>query len=756
MSDILEIHEFFAEGRNQDRSHVLLHITEPSTAEELKKGHFFAIAEINNGPIEQIEHLQKMIDDIESGYFETDEQDGKDPFETVLEYVNRRGHHILQYRNSIIHCLVGVLRDHELSFAYHGSPEMVLFYKNQELDDLATMNVLAEQNNDRADVLFSSVMQGTINYGDYFYVSTPHVADYFKADRVKKILLSRNTRQAAGHIQKVLSDLSSDFSFGGVIAHFSSKYDLPKTGKMPKLSVHGGSTGSINKLVDQEKTTEEMLVAPFLGGLKKHWNNFRANRSADKKKLAAARAKSTSERTLVHTEKGKLETNWRPREKSFSIFNTVLITLGKTIVLGFTGIFHLLKGIIFGIAKLLIALILVISNKDNKRADVLKTFRRWREQKKEEFGKLPLLSKLLLSLTVILAIIFIGSISVYKVRENLQAKRQAYQNQIQAVLDKKTAADAALVYGDETRALTLLQEAKGVTANLPAENKTQKEKVIELNNEINTTLMKLQKLYTVDPEMLTDIATINPEAKTQRLALLGDSLFAYGPDDNHYYKYDLNGKTAESKDYGNNLRLRSASTPKEQDAIIFIAGDNTVAVYSKATTLLTPKDIFFPVDNVKLADLFVYNQKIYVLDPINNQIFKHSATQTGFDKGAVWVKDSGIDLTDAVSLAIDGDMFILKQNGEIIKLTAGKKADFAISGLDPKLDKPSVIWTYNNLVNIYILEPTNRRIVILDKIGKLIGQYTAVEWQNPSGMIVDEMKKTVYVLDNNKIYRFNF
>ena len=34
MAEILEIHEFFVEGSNQERSHVLLHITEPGTPEE--------------------------------------------------------------------------------------------------------------------------------------------------------------------------------------------------------------------------------------------------------------------------------------------------------------------------------------------------------------------------------------------------------------------------------------------------------------------------------------------------------------------------------------------------------------------------------------------------------------------------------------------------------------------------------------------------------------------------------------------------
>ncbi|OGH72292.1 MAG: hypothetical protein A2921_03655 [Candidatus Magasanikbacteria bacterium RIFCSPLOWO2_01_FULL_43_20b] len=750
MPDILEIHEFFAEGQNQDRSHVLLHITEPGTPEEFKKGYFFAVAEVNNGPIEQIEHLQKMIDDLESGYYETDNQTDKDPFETVLEYVNRRGHHILQYKNSLLHCMVGVLRGHEISFAYHGQPEVTLFYKNQELAELADMDVLAEQNQVRGDTLFSSVMQGTINYGDYFYIATPRVADFFKSDRIKKILLSRNTRQAAGHIQKVLSDLRQESSFGGILIHFASKYDMPKTGRVPRSA--NSATGSLNQLANQEQSAEEMLAAPFWGGLKKRWNKFRANRSADKKQKVITKAKQDVERR----EKGKMETNWRPHETQTSIFNTLLVTIGKMIVIGLTGLFRLIKSIVFNAAEITIALVLIISNKDNKRADVLKTFRRWRETKKESFAALPLLSKTLLILTIVLATVFIGSISVYKIKENLEARRQAYKNQIQAVIDKKNAAEASLVYGDETRALSLFQEAKQAISNLPESNKKQKEEITGLNEQIAASLMKIQKLYTVHPEILLDITSANPTAQTQRLALLGDSLFAYGPEDNNYYQYNLAEKITEGKNYGNNLQLHAASTPKEQDMIVFIAGDSGAAVYNKETTLLSAKDISYPVDNVKIIDTFVYNRKVYTLDRANGEIFKHSQTQTGFDKGVAWLKDEGVDLKDAVSLAIDGDMFVLKQNGEILKLVAGKKEEFAISGLEPKLDKPLAIWTYNNLANIYLLEPTNKRVVILDKTGKLVGQYTAVEWQNPTGMIVDETKKTIYILDSNKIYKFNF
>jgi hypothetical protein len=41
MSGKIEINEFFIEGGDQKKSHVLLHITEPSTPEEEDRGYFF-------------------------------------------------------------------------------------------------------------------------------------------------------------------------------------------------------------------------------------------------------------------------------------------------------------------------------------------------------------------------------------------------------------------------------------------------------------------------------------------------------------------------------------------------------------------------------------------------------------------------------------------------------------------------------------------------------------------------------------------
>ncbi len=754
MSDVLEIHEFFVEGSSQERSHVLLHITEPSTPEEKERGYFFALAEISNGSLEQIEHLQQMIDDLESGYYETDEEEG-DAFETTLEYINRRGHHVLQYKNSITNCIVGVLRGHEVSFAHHGTLDATLFYYTK--GKFAELDILNEQEPDLSnDHLFSSILQGTISPGDFFYTATPHVSEYFDTDRVKKILTTRSTKQSAAHMQKVLKDMNEDRSFGGMVFHFPSTEKLLKTGKRP-LTLEEQKSDSISRLVDQEKATAEVLSPPILGNVRKKMNSIKdqKKKKQDKKKLEKIQNKRKSQ--LRSKKRGAVETNFRPREeqRTESLPSSILASFGKILVICAVNLWNLIKKTTLLLVRSITLLILLITNKDNKRADVKKATRKAITDKKEQFEELPLLSKILFMATIVLAIIFIGSISVYKMNRGMEASKQVYQNQIQAVLDKKNAADASVIYGDDARALVLLQEAKKIITELPDRGKKQKNKILELTNEVDSTLMKLRKLNTLTPELLVDLSQTNEGAKTTGLALIDDTLMAFGPDDEALYLINLNNNSVEQKEHSTIPHLKTASTPKEQDFVLFTSNHKSISEYNKETESLVQKEISFPNEDTEISAHFVYNRRVYTIDSKNNQIYKHNPTQTGYDKGVEWIKDNEVDIKEAVSLAIDGDLFVLKQTGELIKLEGGQKQEFNTTGLDPELDNPSIIWTYNNLDNIYILEPTNKRVVVLDKEGKLEQQYTASEWQNPTGMIVKELEGIIYILDSNIIYKFN-
>ena len=118
------------------------------------------------------------------------------------------------------------------------------------------------------------------------------------------------------------------------------------------------------------------------------------------------------------------------------------------------------------------------------------------------------------------------------------------------------------------------------------------------------------------------------------------------------------------------------------------------------------------------------------------------------------------DLTSAVSLAIDGDLFVLSASGTVAVFSAGDAKSFAITDLDPPPKRPKSSWTYNGLENLYILEPVKKRIVVLDKTGKLVRQYTDTTWVNPESMVINEEKRlyTYWIkirylnLDYNPVY----
>ena len=739
---MMEIREFFAEGKNEDKSHVLLHITEPSNHRERQKGYFFAVAEIIGADLEQIEHLQKMIDDLESGYYETDEdnEEDKNSFELTLEYINKRGHHILKNKNSQIHCLVGIIKKNNLAFAFHGDPIVNLFFVDKQSAEIKSVDVLANEEKDTdSDQLFSSILEGEINVGDYFFVATPHTRDYFSTDRTKKIIQSRDTKHSAQHIEKVLKDLESEFSFGGLFIYHPRPGQEPKTGKVPLENLRG-SDASITKMINAQDTTKELLSPSIFNKIKKKVKQKREEKNNNQSKK---------------TQRGTIETNIRKtvdQKEKQSMFNIILIGLGKAIVLFIIGLYQFFKRLIIIIIKTLIALFLLISNRDKKRAIVIKDIKRGIETKKEAFLRFPTISKILLILSVLLTITFLVSISIYKIKENIEAEKAHYKNTVQAIIDKKNIADASLIYNNENKAMEVLTEAKNMLVELPRDNDEQQSTYDQLDNNIEQILQRLRKVEEVDSQIIIDKSN-ETELQLNNLTLINKDLLVYSSQD--LLKYNLLDKNITNKFYQNVSNLRQSSTPKENDFVAIINNDNSVAQYMPESGLIDSKQISFPNDNVYLTNISVYSRKLYSLDKNNQQIYKHNLTQDGFDRGTVWLTDNSM-LSNPISLAIDGDIFVAEKSGQIFKFTAGEKQEFTIKNLDPKLENIDRIWTYNGLNYIYILDSKEKRIVIIDKEGKTIKQLKDEKWQNPSDMVIIEEERTIYLLDTNFVYEVKY
>lgn len=746
MPNILEVQEFFVEGRDPGKAHVLLHIAEPSAPHEKERGYFFALAEVVNGYPEQMQILQELIDRIEIGFYAREER-GKDILERVLHAVNLDGRRVLEYEDSEIHCLIGSMSNGNIAIAYHNSPIALLFYAGK--DRLETTPIIEQQTSSLTEEqLFSEIVEGAINPGEYVYCATTHVADYFNNDRISKLLGSRNIRQSATQIEKVLSDVDSDYSFGGILFHMTDKNDTPKTGVLP-TNLGAGSEESLNKLFASAESTAKILSPPLFGPVSKKLKRFLKESKIEHPEINLNPTEPDFRR------KNRAETNHRhmPARNRETFFGKFLISFGRGIILIVQGIGLTLYRLFIGINSLIRTLFVLITNRHGARSQTVELWRLGYADKKQYLAHLPTVSKILLISTLTLGLIFIGSLSYLKIKENREAKNAQYNNIVQAIIDKKDAAEANLIYEEKTKALELLQEAAKLIEQLPRDNENQIAKADELKATLAPTLEKIRDIKTIDPELVADLKATNQNAMAERIVKINDQLVAFGENDNQLYAVNLISKQVSVKSHDVVKNLAEAVVPAEEDKIIFLTKDKGLGEYDPKIGAVVAKSIAFPVDNVVITGVGIYNRKLYIIDSVNKQIYKHNQTQTGYDKGSVWTKNNFEELTLGRSITIDGDVYVLTATG-VKKFYTGEEQVFVIAGLDPGLTAPSFITTNSNLKDLYILEPMTKRVIIINKDGVFKQQYTATVWQNPTSMVVEDDGKTVYILDNNKIYKF--
>ncbi len=120
-----------------------------------------------------------------------------------------------------------------------------------------------------------------------------------------------------------------------------------------------------------------------------------------------------------------------------------------------------------------------------------------------------------------------------------------------------------------------------------------------------------------------------------------------------------------------------------------------------------------------------YNNNFYVLDPGANAIHKYQATAGGYEVApSSYVSATvDIDLSSAIDMAIDGDIFVLMSDGSVLRLRGGQREPFEISGLDGVSLKATRIFTEVDTDSLYLIDSANKRIVEIDKREETAGEF---------------------------------
>lgn len=155
--------------------------------------------------------------------------------------------------------------------------------------------------------------------------------------------------------------------------------------------------------------------------------------------------------------------------------------------------------------------------------------------------------------------------------------------------------------------------------------------------------------------------------------------------------------------------------------------------------------------------LQTFDSNLYLLDTLANQVFKYPAQQFA-NAPASWLQET-VELAGAVDMGIDGSIYILNDNGRVLKYYGGTAVSFDVTRIPkPLLNAESLYIKVEEAAQyIYIGDTSEMRIVQIDREGAFLRQLrppaeTETSFRQLSGLFVDEVGGKLYYTTANTLY----
>jgi hypothetical protein len=160
-----------------------------------------------------------------------------------------------------------------------------------------------------------------------------------------------------------------------------------------------------------------------------------------------------------------------------------------------------------------------------------------------------------------------------------------------------------------------------------------------------------------------------------------------------------------------------------------------------------------------------YNGNLYVLDAGSGKILRYLPTADGYSNSPdnYLEGDATIDLSGAVDMAIDGNIWILYSDGTVQTFLQGRQQPFVLEPPpDGPITSPQAIYTGSAAgaaQTLFIVDSDASRILEYDKSGKYLRQFRPADRADQEklrrmrDLQVDELNRTFYILASDGLYR---
>lgn len=594
------------------------------------------------------------------------------------------------------HIAVAVIKNNKIHFALTGNPRIFLVRGN----NFISINQESENKKPSPMKTFTNITSGTLMSDDILFLATPNLMNFISEEKAKKLIL--NNKSDVIEYLKHEVPMTDEHSFSAMAINIEKDTVLAgstlPTGTNNPQKIEFPNLNNIDNQSNPEPSIEnngpnQQSQQPEHGSKAKSVKNI-FNKAKGFGGAVISRAKN------IKLKDRKSHSNAvKPRNVNY------------------------IKGNIKDLPKTVAA----------------------------KFKQLPKSSQLLLILSLVLAILFTGSLVILKQRKQEINKLGQHEILLNSALEKEQEAQNALIYKDRDKAKELLLEAQQEAKELIAEDVLVAE-ASNLLDKISGQIDKVEGVTRIEDPLV--VANINDESIDSLFGSL-DVIYSFDKSNNFIYSINEENKSIQKiSEESNNLGyFQQGAMNDTSNSIILLTDSPSFAEFDLGTRSIDELEIdIFNYDD-PTEDMKTYGDRLYRLVPSKKQIYKHTRTIAGYSKGVEWALSNTDELENAVSFAIDGFVYVLRDNGDIVKYLRGIKQEFNLQAIQNPMVNPTKIYTSDNLTNLYILEPDKKRVLIFAKnTGNLTIQYTADQFNEIKDLYVDEEEQKLYLLTQDSIY----
>jgi len=362
---------------------------------------------------------------------------------------------------------------------------------------------------------------------------------------------------------------------------------------------------------------------------------------------------------------------------------------------------------------------------------------------------------LILSLILFLAL---GSL-IFEKREERQLRN--YQVLLGEIREKVSQAENfMLIKGakqTEKKAALLLEEGwqqisplVNIVSTFPS---TFSNQLLSLKNSILEDLYEINKLTEIkEPELIFEFKP--KDFIPQKIISLNETVFAFSSYSKNVFEVNENPAAGGNQNKVLSIGNKFSFAVSSDSFVLFFEKPDRLVILQDGK-FLSPITIKPPYNGFNPYNLSSFQLNLYFSDKQNNKIIKYPYSgNSQWGEGQLWMENKKIG--DFKSVTTDGSLWALTKNNMIERYYAGRLQETFELDIFPYPKSFSKIFTSSQLYYIYILEPSQNRIVVLNKSMEIVKQFQSDKFDNLLDFSVSKDGKTIYLLNGLKLLKVSF